>query len=149
MRTATKLLVPRQRVQLNAPIREVIAAAPLPAESELRRNSVWASERPGRMYAIAFDLDQELLQRHYPGQTYTNAYEDIGRIINRFGFRRQQGSVYFGDDKVTPVVCVMAVQEVQKQHSWFNKVVSDIRMLRIEENNDLMPAIGDWQLPLS
>jgi virulence-associated protein VapD len=36
----------------------------------------------------------------------------------------------------------MAVQAVQKRHTWFAKAVSDIRMLRIEENNDLMPAIG-------
>lgn len=99
------------------------------------------------MYAIAFDLDQERLRNHYPSATYTNAYEDIGRVLGRFGFHRQQGSVYFGDEKVTPVVCVMAVQDIQKQYSWFNRCVSDIRMLRIEENNDLMPAIADWQLP--
>ena len=94
------------------------------------------------MYAIAFDLDQEQLRIHYPGNSLTNAYEAIRRELEAFGFFRQQGSVYFGDELVTPVTCVMAVQAVQKRHTWFAKSVSDIRMLRIEENNDLMPAIG-------
>jgi virulence-associated protein VapD len=102
----------------------------------------------GRMYAICFDLDQEALKRHYPSDSYRNGYEDIKRVLERFGFKPQQGSVYFGDKHVTPVTCVMAVQAVQKAHSWFGKVVSDIRMLRIEEHNDLMPAIAQQELEL-
>ena len=31
---------------------------------------------------------------------------------------------------------------------WFAKCVRDIRMLRIEENNNLMPAIGQQQFDL-
>lgn len=95
------------------------------------------------MYAICFDLDQEALKRHYPAPSYTNAYEDIRRAFERFGFARQQGSVYFGDAHVTPVTCVIAVQAVQQRYSWFAKVLTDIRMLRIEEHNDLMPAISE------
>jgi virulence-associated protein VapD len=40
----------------------------------------------------------------------------------------------------------MAVQAVQKRYPWFAKVLTDIRMLRIEEHNDLMPAIGELDL---
>ena len=58
------------------------------------------------MYAIAFDLDQEALKIHYPGNTPTNAYEAIRRGLEKFGFQRQQGSVYFGNESVTPVICV-------------------------------------------
>src|SRR5215471_6327923 len=88
----------------------------------------------GRMYAICFDLDQEALKRHYPAPTHTNAYDDVRRAFEKFGFSRQQGSVYFGDAHVTPVTCVMAVQAVQQRYPWFAKVVTDIRMLRIEEH---------------
>ena len=98
------------------------------------------------MYAICFDLDQDGLKRHYPGDTHTNAYDSIRRVLEKFGLSRRQGSVYFGDQHVTPVTCVMAVQGVQKAHSWFGKVVIDIRMLRIEEHNDLMPAIAQLEL---
>ena len=97
------------------------------------------------MYAICFDLDQDLLKRHYPNAAQTGAYHDIRRALEKFGFTRQQGHVYSHDILVT---CVMAVQAVQKAYPWFGKVVSDIRMLRIEEHNDLMPAISQQELQL-
>src|SRR5436305_12542896 len=77
-----------------------------------------------------------------PNAAHTGAYHDVCREVQKFGFDRQQGSVYFGDEHVTPVTCVMAVQAVNRVHPWFSKVVSDIRMLRVEEHNDLMPAIA-------
>ena len=102
------------------------------------------------MYAIAFDLDTEMLEHHYPGNTPTNAYADIERIFSKYGFLRQQGSLFFGDARVAnPVQCVLAVQELVAKHPWFRTAVRDIRMMRIEENNDLMPAVGDFILPLA
>ncbi len=85
---------------------------------------------------------------HYPGNSPTNAYEAIRRELEAFGFVRQQGGVCFGNEHVTHVTCVMAVQAVQKRHTWFAKAVSDIRMLRIEEHNDLLPAIAALELDL-
>ena len=99
-----------------------------------------------RVYTIAFDLDTERLGIHYPGNSPNNAYEAVNRVFSRFGFHRQRAASIFGNESVTPVTCVMAVQAVQKQYSWFGKVVSDIRMLRIEEHNDLMPAIAELEL---
>jgi virulence-associated protein VapD len=99
------------------------------------------------MYAIAFDLYTDRLANHYHGNAPTNAYDDIRRVLNNFGFERQQGSVYFGSASVaTPVTCVLAVQELCRLHPWFKAVVKDIRMLRIEEDNDLMPAVGPLTL---
>lgn len=93
------------------------------------------------MYAIAFDLEQDTLSKTYGSPTYTNAYSDIKRVLGQYGFSRQQGSVYFGNDAVDAVKCVLAVQDLTKQFPWFSASVEDIRMLRIEDNNDLMPAI--------
>jgi virulence-associated protein VapD len=96
------------------------------------------------MYAIAFDLDTERLQQLYHTPSWQNAYEDIRRVLVKHGFERQQGSVYFGDaDKVDAVRCVIAVQDLTRSYRWFAALVSDIRMLRIEENNDLMPAVEE------
>lgn len=39
------------------------------------------------------------------------------------------------------VTCVTAVQKPAQQYTWLDKCLTDIRMLRIEEFNDLMPAI--------
>ena len=99
---------------------------------------------PRRMYAIAFDLDTARLERTYPTPSWRNAYEDIRRILAAHHFDREQGSVYFGDaEKVDPVRCVLAVQDLTRQCAWFSAAVNDMRMLRIEENNDLRPAIED------
>jgi virulence-associated protein VapD len=54
-----------------------------------------------------------------------------------------QGSTYFGNDTVDAVKCVTAVQRLSRKYPWFKAAVRDVRMLRIEENNDLMSALED------
>ncbi|MGB0766720.1 MAG: virulence factor [Phycisphaeraceae bacterium] len=93
------------------------------------------------MYAIAFDLDTQTLKDTYPVESYNNAYMDIRKVLEGIGFDWQQGSVYFGGESVDAVTCVLAVQKLKAEYAWFAASVRDIRMLRIEENNDLMPAI--------
>ena len=93
------------------------------------------------MYAISFDMDTNALQAGYHGASWQNAYSDIRRVLQRYGFERQQGSVYFGNDTVDAVRCVLAVQELTRAYAWFGPCVRDIRMLRIEDNNDLRPAV--------
>ena len=91
------------------------------------------------MYAIAFDMDIDSLRQHY-GDPYNGAYLEIRRVLEGFGFRWQQGSTYFGGDAVNAVTCVLAAQALGRL-PWFAPAVRDIRMLRIEEFNDLMPAV--------
>jgi len=93
------------------------------------------------MYAIVFDIDTDCLSKNYHNVSYTNAYGDIKRFMTENHFIWQQGSVYFGNDNVTAVSCVLTVQKLARQYPWFSTCVKDVRMLRIEENNDLMPAI--------
>lgn len=95
------------------------------------------------MYAIVFDLDQETLEKTYHVPSYQNAYGDIKKALEKHGFTRQQGSVYFGNGptKVDAVSCVLAVMDLAKENDWFGPSVKDIRMLRIEDDNDLMPAV--------
>ena len=92
-------------------------------------------------YAISFDLDTTVLKDTYPVDSWNNAYADIRKHLESRGFEWQQGSVYFGGDDVDAVRCVLVVQELTRLYPWFDACVRDIRMLRIEENNDLMPAI--------
>jgi len=94
------------------------------------------------MYAIVFDLDTATLEQTYPTPSWRNAYADLRRVLETRGFDWQQGSTYFGNDAVTAVDCVLAVQELSRTYEWFKPSVRDIRMLRIEENNDLGPALG-------
>jgi virulence-associated protein VapD len=94
------------------------------------------------MYAITFDLEMSALRETYPNDSYTNAYMDIRKVlVDEYGFDWQQGSVYFGGSTVDAVKCVVAVHDIASRYAWFAPSVRDIRMLRIEENNDLMPAV--------
>ena len=93
------------------------------------------------MYAVAFDLDTSVLKDLYHNDSWNNAYSDIRKELANLGFARQQGSVYFGDHSIDAVQCVLAVQTLSSRFDWFKPSVKDIRMLRIEENNDLMPAV--------
>ena len=99
------------------------------------------SGRRNSVFAIAFGLDTTVLKQSYHNESWQNAYNDVGRTLRTFGFERMQGSVYFGDEKVDAVTCVLAVQQLTAEFDWFSPAVSDIRMLRIEDNNDLMPAV--------
>lgn len=95
----------------------------------------------GRMYAIAFDLDTDRLKTTYAGSSWNNAYNDIRAILENHGFDWMQGSLYFGKKHVDPVLVVVAVQDLTRRLPWFASSVRDIRLLRIEERSDLMPAI--------
>jgi virulence-associated protein VapD len=94
------------------------------------------------MYAVVFDLDTQTLETTYGDPNWRNAYRDVRRALGEHGFDWQPGSTYFGNDNVDAVTCVLAVQDLTARFSWFAPSVRDIRMLRIEENNDLMPAIA-------
>lgn len=96
--------------------------------------------KEGRLYAITFDMDIESLKLNY-GDPYNNAYSEIRKVLQKNGFTWQQGSVYFGGESINAVTCVMAVIELTRSLPWFAASVRDIRMLRIEEFNDLMPAV--------
>jgi virulence-associated protein VapD len=106
------------------------------------------SSKPGggRVYAIAFDMDTTALQDAYHNSSWQNAYNDIGKTLAKYGFNRKQGSVYFGDESVAATSCFLAVQDLTRSFPWFAPCVSDIRMLRIEETNDLRPIV-DAALP--
>ena len=97
----------------------------------------------GRMYAIVFDFDTETLEQLYPSPSWRNASMDVRNYLTSRGFEWKQGSTYFGDDTVDAVRCVRVVQKLAAKYSWFTPSVRDIRMLRIEENNDLKLALDD------
>jgi virulence-associated protein VapD len=97
-------------------------------------------KRDGTVYAIAFDMDIEQLGVHY-GDPDNTAYLEIRRVLERHGFQWQQGSVYFGGPAVTAASVMVAVIDLTTHLAWFAAAVRDIRMLRIEELNDLMPVV--------
>ncbi len=100
------------------------------------------SRSDGTLYAISFDMDTARMQELYDGASWRNGYTEIGNVLSEHGFSWKQGSVYFGDAEVNAVTCVLAIQDVARKLNWFTASARDVRMLRIEEFNDLGPALG-------
>src|SRR5215208_3911645 len=116
------------------------AAVPEARPSLVRPGLPASFKREGVVSAIALDLDIEQLRIHY-GDPYNNAYLEIRRVLEGHQFQWQQGSVYFGGPEVTAATVMVAVIDLTTQLPWFAASVRDIRMLRIEELNDLMPVV--------
>ena len=94
------------------------------------------------MYAIAFNLDTDILKKSYnDDESWQNAYNDIAKFLRDKGFERIGSDVYFGNHNVDMVTCQTAVQRMVMKYDWFAPSVHNIRMLRIEDINDLTPAI--------
>jgi virulence-associated protein VapD len=88
-------------------------------------------------------MDTSTMQHEYGDPNWRKGYAEIGEILRSHGFDdHKQGSVYFGDpERVRAVTCVVAVQELARLLPWFAASVRDIRMLRIEEEDDLSVAL--------
>ena len=88
-----------------------------------------------RANAITFDFDTSLLEQLSPSRSWRNACSDVRR------FFEENGSVYVALDDVDAVEGVALFQDLAETYDWFTPSLKDIRMLRIEENKDLMPIL--------
>jgi len=92
------------------------------------------------MFAIAFDLVVADTEKYHP-KGVSQAYTDIGSTLERFGFRRIQGSVYVtdGEDMVKLFQAIIALKAL----AWFPASVRDIRAFRIEQWSDFTPVMKE------
>lgn len=84
------------------------------------------------MYAI-------LLQLNAKNDSYT---EEIKNFLGIRGFAKSGEGFFVGADELNAVDCVLAVQALSEKYDWFSHYVSDARMVRISEINDLKPALN-------
>jgi len=68
------------------------------------------------MYAVAFDLVVADTEQHHP-KGVSQAYADIGSILNEFDFRRVQGSLYVSENEDMANL-FLAIQALRAQ-DWF------------------------------
>ena len=93
------------------------------------------------IYAVAFDMDTKCLEREY-GKSYPNAYKDIGDVFKRYALVNVQGSVYLGASSW--LECVSALQEMVAHHEWFGQCVRNVRVFRVEDDNDVTQLIAHY-----
>jgi virulence-associated protein VapD len=90
------------------------------------------------MYAVAFDLVVADTEKSHP-KGVSQAYADIGSILNQRGFRRVQGSLYVTDNEDMANL-FLAMQDLRAQ-PWFPASVRDVRAFRIEQWSDFTAVV--------
>jgi virulence-associated protein VapD len=93
------------------------------------------------MYALLIGVDGESAADDLV-PPLLDRYLAIRETLERRGFREQSPNLFFGDARTTAIHCVLAVQELQCAHDWFQSSTRRIRMLRIEEVTDLLAALA-------
>jgi virulence-associated protein VapD len=90
------------------------------------------------MYAIAFDLVVADTLTHHP-RGVAQAYADISVVLEAYGFRRVQGSLYVTDDEI--MANLFKALQALRDNAWFPKSVRDIRAFRIEQWSDFTGVV--------
>lgn len=93
------------------------------------------------MYAIILDLDFECLEEIFENGTSTGVYRLIESFMYQEGFSQIKRGLYFGGSNIDAVKCVLTMQKLAKTYTWVETCTKNARMLRIEEDNDLLVAI--------
>ncbi len=85
------------------------------------------------MFAIGFDLLWNQTKATHP-KGVSQAYADIGAVLNRYGFSRVQGSVYVsqGDSLVDVTLAMNALKALPR----FPTCVRDVRAFKVEHWSD-------------
>jgi virulence-associated protein VapD len=85
------------------------------------------------MFAIGFDLLWNRTRETHP-KGLSQAYAEIGVVLNRHGFERVQGSVCVsnGDSLVDVTLAMNALKALP----WFSICVRDIRAFKVEHWSD-------------
>jgi virulence-associated protein VapD len=85
------------------------------------------------MFAIGFDLLWQLTKQMHP-KGVSQAYADIGAVLNRYSFTRVQGSVYVSQSD--SLVNVTLAMNALKSLIWFPECVRDIRAFKVKHWSD-------------
>ena len=90
------------------------------------------------MFAIGFDLLWHQTKAAHP-QGVSQAYTDVGAVLDRYGFSRVQGSGYVpeGDSLVDVTLAMNALKALP----WFPTCVRDVRACKVEHWSDFTNSI--------
>lgn len=94
------------------------------------------------MFAIAFDMDTSKMREAFGETNYRNKYKEIDDFLSQSGFKWTQGSLYYGDKETTKIgTPFLVIRKLSIEMPWFKDCVKDIRVLKIEDDDDLRPHL--------
>ena len=87
-------------------------------------------------HLITFDINTTCLESNYHSPSWRNGYDNIKKILEKYGFTNIQGSVYLGHSEVSEAHGTLAIQELTATYAWFSTCISNIKFYRIEADLD-------------
>ena len=90
------------------------------------------------MFAVAFDLSVAHTEDHHP-KGVQQAYSDIRKTLEGFGFTGVQGSLYISKNE--DLTQLFQALNALKALPWFPPSVRDIRAFRVEQWSDFTATI--------
>lgn len=91
------------------------------------------------MFMIVIDLYDEVLENQ--SKEIDVVYETISSFLSRRGFTKLRDGVYLSDKDVNAVSATVAVEELAFRRKWFALTIKSAKLLRVEEESDLIDAI--------
>lgn len=95
------------------------------------------------MFAIAFDLNTEVLRSLYPTPSFTNAYRDIRKKLAAHGFSKRQRTLYVGHSSSSECTCIAALLDLNQSFSWFRPSLRDDCFLVLQDRLPTLPPSND------
>jgi len=83
---------------------------------------------------IVFDLDTKCLEANYHNKSWTNAYNDIRRVLTMHRFKNIQGTVYLSEVGIRQAHGTLALQDIAIKFSWFEKCVSNVQFYDLADD---------------
>lgn len=93
-------------------------------------------------YGILLILDFNKLQQDYNIEDFTALLEIESILYVEYGFKAYSKCLYISEE-ANAVDCIVAVTKLVKKFNWFKPCIKSIRLLRIEENTDLLSGISE------
>ena len=93
-------------------------------------------------YGILLILDFNKLQQNYNIEDFTALLEIESVLYVEYGFKMYSKCLYISEE-ANAVDCIVALTKLVKKFNWFKQCIKSIRLLRIEENDDLLSAISE------
>ena len=90
------------------------------------------------MFVIAFDLTIAEAKEHHP-RSSRQAYLDIEKTLEKFGFERVQWSVFAATSE--DLANLFSAIDALRGMTWFGPSVKNIRAFRMEQGSDFTAIV--------
>lgn len=87
--------------------------------------------------AVYFDLNTNKLKKVYPGRSYVNAYKDLKRFFEKWGFSHRQRSGYISENKLNEGDVFDMTEALRDRFPWLKHCVNRLDVTNIGAQFDL------------